>query len=450
MTDSAVLQPDAEQSDVAPAADTWWGKRFLDVLESFEIGERLDRGRRYADEGHVVDIEVTAGLVRARVQGRRSRPYVTEIVVFPLSRKDWAHVEEQLAARARYTAALLGGEIPHDVEEVFDELGLSLFPCSRRELHTDCTCPDWANPCKHVAAVYYELAEAFAADPFLIFEWRGRTREGLLGALRVRRSGGEVLDRAGAEFVPTVRTAALSDCLDSFWSAGLGEPQQVDPVVPTGPAAVPDAVIAGLDPLPLRTRGRAVGEVLSAAYEIFTAAVPVRIAAITGGDDSPAIGELMPVLDTLPDGVRTRLAALCPFVPDGEVGDLRVVDVVRARRVDDVVSALVEVLIDSDALTHMTEPDESDVDAAYWHGLARMSFGDLLPGCSRATVARVQASGVLDTRIEMAMRRGRVGPGDLLCRSPRELAELTNVGPKSVRRILASLLVASVQDVVVD
>jgi hypothetical protein len=90
---------------------------------------------------------------------------------------------DELAAEARFAASLLAGRMPDDVEEAFAAAGLSLFPKRRESLRTSCTCPDWSNPCKHIAAVYYLLGEEFDRDPFLIFRLRGLDRDELVALL---------------------------------------------------------------------------------------------------------------------------------------------------------------------------------------------------------------------------------------------------------------------------
>jgi uncharacterized Zn finger protein len=94
-----------------------------------------------------------------------------------------------MGEQAVFSAELLAGHMPVEIDEAFRSAGHSLFLSKQRELETDCSCPDWANPCKHVAAVHYVLGEAFDKDPFLLFELRGRTKQQVLGALRALRSG---------------------------------------------------------------------------------------------------------------------------------------------------------------------------------------------------------------------------------------------------------------------
>jgi uncharacterized Zn finger protein len=163
--------------------ESWWARRWIDVLEGFDIGARLGRGRSYARQGQVLSIHVEKGLVRAKVQGSRPKPYEIAIQAKALPREDWKRLSKGLASQAIYAAKLLAGEMPQDIEKAFEDAGLSLFPTKIGDLATKCSCPDWSNPCKHIAAVYYLLGEEFDRDPFLIFTLRGLTRDELLDLL---------------------------------------------------------------------------------------------------------------------------------------------------------------------------------------------------------------------------------------------------------------------------
>ncbi|HRD66096.1 MAG TPA: SWIM zinc finger family protein [Candidatus Competibacter sp.] len=171
------------QSQRGAFASRWWAKRWIAVLESFDIGARLGRGRSYARQGQVLDIQIAPGEVKAKVQGSRPRPYQVSIKLKPLSAAEWRKLAEAMAQEARFGAKLLAGEMPTDIEEVFRAEGLSLFPKTHGDLKTECSCPDYSNPCKHIAAVYYLLGEAFDNDPFLMFRLRGMEREALLAQL---------------------------------------------------------------------------------------------------------------------------------------------------------------------------------------------------------------------------------------------------------------------------
>ncbi len=215
---------------------TWWSKRWIEVLEAFGMGARLGRGRSYARQGQVVSIDVEEGLVMARVQGTRPTPYKITIKIKPISPADWNKVTDAMAEQAIFAAKLLAGEMPQDIEEAFQEAKIALFPQSVKELSTDCSCPDWANPCKHIAAVYFILAEQFDEDPFLIFKLRGKGKERLIEELRQKRGDmGIAAQSFGTEneLEPIQTTVPLMECLDSFWRAGIElQSFSANPVLP--------------------------------------------------------------------------------------------------------------------------------------------------------------------------------------------------------------------------
>src|SRR5512139_814574 len=160
---------------------TWWSGKWLAALERLVDPSRLSRGRSYARSGQVLNLDIQPGRVESRVQGSRPQPYKVKIEIKPLSEKDWNRVADEMAQQAIFAAKLLAGEMPQNIEEAFAAAKVSLFPASSGDLKTDCSCPDWSNPCKHIAAVYYLLGEQFDSDPFLILKMRGIERENLIG-----------------------------------------------------------------------------------------------------------------------------------------------------------------------------------------------------------------------------------------------------------------------------
>ncbi len=216
-------------------AANWWAKRWLSVLDSYGIGSRLQRGRSYARSGQVLNIDVQPGLVEARVQGSRPKPYAVEIQVTALPDKEWERVLDTISEQAIFAAQLLDGTMPQEIETAFEAARVSLFPTSTRDLVTDCSCPDYSNPCKHIAAVYYLLGEQFDHDPFLIFTLRGRTREEVIEALRKRRAAavGETSEEdVSIEISPAA--LSLNDQIANFWgsdSFSWTAPQMIAPAV---------------------------------------------------------------------------------------------------------------------------------------------------------------------------------------------------------------------------
>jgi uncharacterized Zn finger protein len=171
------------QSKRGTFGESWWAKRWISVLESFDIGARLGRGRNYARSGQVLSIDIEKGNVKAKVQGSRPTPYRVSIEIKSITPANWEKLVKVLSHQAIFVAKLLAGEMPQDIEKVFLSAGLSLFPEKSKDLKTECSCPDWSNPCKHIAAVYYLLGEEFDRDPFLIFKLRGLQREELIQML---------------------------------------------------------------------------------------------------------------------------------------------------------------------------------------------------------------------------------------------------------------------------
>jgi uncharacterized Zn finger protein len=203
--------------------ENWWADRWIAALKPLMDSGRLSRGRSYARRGQVIDINVAPGQVTSRVQGSRRMPYKVNIQLKPLTNQQWGKVFDALAEQAIFAAQLLNGEMPTDVEKVFEAEQVPLFPASRGDLTTNCSCPDWANPCKHIAAVYYLLGERFDEDPFLLFELRGRSQEEVAIALRERRAV-EMKAVEAAPYAPiwveSVDVPALEDCVDHYWTLG--------------------------------------------------------------------------------------------------------------------------------------------------------------------------------------------------------------------------------------
>jgi len=207
------------QSKQGGFGKNWWAKRWIAVLEGFHLGARLTRGRSYARRGQVLDIQVEHGIITAKVQGSRPRPYAVEIKIKPLSKAEQASLGKALAEQALFTAKLLAGEMPQDIEQAFAGAGLSLFPRHLDDLVTGCSCPDWSNPCKHIAAVYYLVGEEFDRDPFLIFKLRGVDRDKLTALLGEKASTRSTRLRGSASTVrePTPIDETINSSAATFW-----------------------------------------------------------------------------------------------------------------------------------------------------------------------------------------------------------------------------------------
>jgi len=166
---------------------TWWGQRFIAALEQFTDSARLGRGRSYASGGKILDYQIANGTVTAKVRGSinpyfgvyKEPLYQTSITLKAITAADWTKVIRQIASRADLITKLLMNEMPDTIEDAFSTLDLHLLPHSQRDFKTTCSCPDYANPCKHIAGVYYLLASDLDQDPFVMFELRGLSRDNL-------------------------------------------------------------------------------------------------------------------------------------------------------------------------------------------------------------------------------------------------------------------------------
>ena len=203
--------------------EAWWVQRWIDLLNSYRFKKRLERGRKYAREGNILSLEYKGSKVTALVQGTADEPYKLSIWLDAFSDEDWNYVIDTLSEEAIYSAQLLAGEMPESIEAVFTSNGLSLFPFNLAEVHSKCSCPDPKNPCKHIAAVYYQLGDFFREDPFVLFRLRGRSRDNILEALRQKRqnSAPPTAADATAEVAPLTETGpspvAAGPDLDHFW-----------------------------------------------------------------------------------------------------------------------------------------------------------------------------------------------------------------------------------------
>ena len=165
----------------------WWVEQWMELINSYRYKKRLERAWTYAREGNVLSIRFEGRRVHARVQGSESEPYKVKLWLDVLSDEDWGYVLEALGQKARWSAQLLAGIMPQDIERAFAASGRRLFPFKLQEVRSECSCPDKANPCKHASAVYYLMGDRFSEDPFVLFQLRGRTRSQLLADLALQR-----------------------------------------------------------------------------------------------------------------------------------------------------------------------------------------------------------------------------------------------------------------------
>jgi uncharacterized Zn finger protein len=246
---------------------SWWAQKWINLLDSFGWSGRLQRGRSYARGGQVLDIRIHKGEVEARVQGSQRTPYKIHIGLDPLKDAEWEKAIASMGTEAGFAARLLAGEMPQNIEEAFASAKVSLLPESHTALNASCSCPDPANPCKHIAAVHYILAEQFDVDPFIIFQLRGRSREQVLSALRAQQGPA----RAPKQRAPQAAEEAesLAAHLTDFWA--LREPVDALRFSVTVPP-VEAALLKRLGQPPFWRGPHDFAETLTAVYAAVTAA----------------------------------------------------------------------------------------------------------------------------------------------------------------------------------
>jgi uncharacterized Zn finger protein len=187
---------------------TWWGEAWVSALEECSLDSgRLARGRTYARRGSVGEMTVVPGRISAPVQGSRPRPYRVSLAVPLLSDAEWDRLLDAVAAQAGHIAALLDRDMPTELVQNALAARVRLLP-SANDLEPSCSCPDWGYPCKHGAALCYQVARLLDEDPFVLLLMRGRDEQQLLDQL-ARRNAARAASQAAASAstsLPSQRT----------------------------------------------------------------------------------------------------------------------------------------------------------------------------------------------------------------------------------------------------
>lgn len=234
---------------------TWWGQKFISALESFTDSGRLQRGRSYSGENRILSFEISNGVVSATIRGNvnpyfgvyKEPKYKTEIEMTKIAAKDWTKIIENMSSKASIVSRLLLNEVPENIEDSF--VGKHLLPHSRKDWQTKCSCPDSANPCKHLAGLCYRLAGELDQDPFLLFELRGLSKAALQTELAKSSLGkslaSELSDRpheieaATSYFTkPQITASKEIPTLKQFWQGQKRLPQAIPFSTPASVSAI--------------------------------------------------------------------------------------------------------------------------------------------------------------------------------------------------------------------
>ena len=232
---------------MAEFSRTWWGQRFIEALEKIMDSGRLSRGRSYARGGKVKSFEIEDGLIQAQVRGSvnpyfevyKEPLYTTTIEFKSISAANWSAAIAYVASKASLISRLMLNEMPDKIEDAFAKLDLHLLPHRQEDFKTTCSCPDWSNPCKHIAGVYYLLAAQLDQDPFLLFELRGLLRESLQKELAKSPLGQALSAELALEKTahepdltyytrPALRSSVAVASLKDFWHGAKRLPQVIE------------------------------------------------------------------------------------------------------------------------------------------------------------------------------------------------------------------------------
>ncbi|MFC5665039.1 SWIM zinc finger family protein [Kitasatospora misakiensis] len=288
----------------APFATSWWGQEWLRALEDSALDHgRLQRGRTYARGGAVGEVTVAPGLLRAHVHGSRPRPYRSSVEVAQLTDSQWNRLLDMIAERAANIAALLDGEMPAGLAEDAAAAGVPLLP-GPRDLDPDCSCPDWGYPCKHAAALCYQVARLLDQDPFVLLLIRGRDERQVVDELARRNAARAAADAARPSAAATTGLTAPANtpAKDAFAARADLPPLPALPVAPDHPGRGP--ALAGMTTSPPGLDLAAL-ELLAA-----DAAQRARRLLLSALDDRHA--ETTPPVDLTPWQDTVRMAAAHP------------------------------------------------------------------------------------------------------------------------------------------
>ncbi|WP_136809620.1 hypothetical protein [Desulfosediminicola flagellatus] len=211
-------------------ARTWWGKSWNKNLERYaDYENRIERGRSYVRHGAVLDLKIHSGKVRALVMGSGSQPYEVLISIDAIKKKQWKELQKQCEGQLKSLQDLLAGKFPKGLGEIFFNEKTGLFP-SPKNISFDCSCPDWASMCKHVAAVLYGVGARLDEDPSLFFKLRGVNTEDLLAGA-IEDTAGKLLEKSKKKGANVIDDADLSDIfgIDMDMTPDFGKKKKTAP-----------------------------------------------------------------------------------------------------------------------------------------------------------------------------------------------------------------------------
>ena len=191
-------------------AKTWWGKEWCKNLESYaDFTNSISRGKSYVSHGSILDLKIAEGIVTAIVQGSRAKPYDVVISIEPLKKEAWEQITELCEGKIHTLQDIILGKFPKELASLFTTHGTGLFP-SPDEIDFNCSCPDWATVCKHVAAVLYGIGARLDENPALFFSLRKVNVDELISKA-VEEQTNELLNKTGRKRKRVIKDSNISD-----------------------------------------------------------------------------------------------------------------------------------------------------------------------------------------------------------------------------------------------
>jgi uncharacterized Zn finger protein len=278
----------ADQVAPPPSTQSWAAQRWGRFVEQVAPGESLLEGLEYASNGQTKRLIIQAGLVDGSVQGREFRAYVSRLEMPTFKEEQWAEVVAALADSAIYSAKLLSGEVPANIEDIFAPLGLKLFPAEAADVKATCTCGHPTPWCKHVCCVAHLFAARLSSDPFLMFVLRGIETDDLRERLRQKRvvvgaaTGSAPVYSQRISGASDVSSPPLDQSLASFYEAG---DQLATLETPIAPPPVSHPLLRRLGPSPFLSAPFPLVGLLASCYETISAET------ISGTQQAPPVEE---------------------------------------------------------------------------------------------------------------------------------------------------------------
>ena len=153
-------------------ARTWWGEAWNDNLESYsDYSNRLPRGRSYVRHRAILDLKILPKKISAIVHGNRSKPYQIDISIKALKKRKWEKISNACEGKIESLEKLVEGKFPEELANIFTAQKEGLFP-TPEEISFECSCPDYASMCKHIAAALYGVGSRLDENPSLFFTLR--------------------------------------------------------------------------------------------------------------------------------------------------------------------------------------------------------------------------------------------------------------------------------------